>query len=117
VFDPQDELSLSDLRARAEAEEASIVVYNDTDIAGLAGQTRDWLISRQVSVTAVGNTQTPSNTVTIIRDYTGKIWTARYLAALMGLPPERVQPGADGATTEDVMVVAGPDVQALLNGQ
>ena len=117
VFDPQDELSLSDLRARAEAEEASVVVYNDTDIAGLAGQTRDWLISRQVSVTAVGNTPAPSNTFTIIRDYTGKIWTARYLAALMGLPPERVQPGADGATTEDVMVVVGPDVQTLLNGQ
>lgn len=117
VFDPQDELSLSDLRARAEAEQASVVVYNNTDIAGLAGQTRDWLISRQVSVTAVGNTPAPSNTFTIIRDYTGKIWTARYLAALMGLPPERVQPGADGATTEDVMVVVGPDVQTLLNGQ
>lgn len=83
----------------------------------MAGQTRDWLISRQVSVTAVGNTPAPSNTFTIIRDYTGKIWTARYLAALMGLPPERVQPGADGATTEDVMVVVGPDVQTLLNGQ
>ncbi|MCL4246678.1 MAG: LCP family protein [Anaerolineae bacterium] len=116
VFNPQGDLSLSDLRARAEAENAEIVVFNNTDVAGLAGQTRDWLTSRGVPVANVGNTATPNSAPTVVRDYGGKVWTARYLAALLGLPPDRVQPGADGATTADVMVVAGPDIQSLLAG-
>lgn len=117
VFSPPENLTLADLRERAEAENASIVVYNNTDISGLAGQTREWLASRGVAVEAVGNIPEPTGTTTIIRDYTGKVWTARYLAALFGLPPEAIQPGADGLTTADVMVVAGPDIQTLLSGQ
>lgn len=117
VFNPQTDLSLSDLRTRAEAENASIVVFNNTDIAGLAGQTRDWLTSRGVTVSALGNSAQTDGSPTVIRDYTGQVWTARYLAALLGLPPERVQLGADGATTADVMVVAGPDIVPLLGGQ
>jgi LCP family protein required for cell wall assembly len=117
IFNPQGDLSLADLRARAEAENAQIVVYNNTETQGLAGQTRDWLASRGVSISAVGNIAQPTNGQTLVRDYTGRIWTARYLAALLGLPPERVQPGADGATTADVMVVVGSDIQTLLAGQ
>lgn len=114
VFNAQTDISLSDLRARAEAENAAIVVYNNTDIPGLAGQTRDWLLSQQVTVQNVGNIPTPNNRPTYIRDYTGKLWTARYLAALLGLPADAIEPGADGLTTADVMVVVGPDIQALL---
>ncbi len=117
VFEPQQELSLSELRERAEAENATIAVFNNTSITGLAGQTRDWLASRQVSVDSVGNTAAPDDAPTTVRMYTDKIWTARYLAALMGLPPERVQPGADGLTTDDVAVVVGTDIQPLLAGQ
>ena len=104
-----------ELRARAEGENAEIVVFNNTDTQGLAGQTRDWLASRGVSITNVGNVATPSNTPTLIRDYTGRVWTARYLAALLGLPPDRVQPGADGTTTADVMVVVGSDIDQVLS--
>lgn len=117
VFNPVGDLSLSELRARAEAENAEIVVFNNTETQGLAGLTRDWLTSQGVAIVNVGNVQQPTNTPTLIRDYTGKIWTARYLAALMGLSPDRVQPGADGATTADVMVVAGSDIQPLLSGE
>lgn len=116
VFNPQPNLTLADLRARAEAESASIVVYNNTDISGLAGQTREFLQSRDVAVVNVGNVPTPTNVDTIIRDYTGNPWTARYLAALLGLPLDRIQPGGDGLTSEDVMVVVGPDIQPLLSG-
>lgn len=117
VFYPEENLTLSDLRSRAEAENASIVVFNNTDVAGLAGQTRDWLSSQGVSVAEVGNTPTATNEGTTIRVYTGKLWTGKYLAALMGLPPERVEPGADGLTDNDVAVVVGPDIQPLLSGQ
>jgi len=115
LFNPEDDLSLSDLRTRAESEGASIVVFNNTDVAGLAGQTRDWLSGRGVTIANVGNTQTPTNANTVIQVYTGKIWTARYLAALMGLPAERVQPGADGLTAEDIAIVIGPDIQPILS--
>jgi hypothetical protein len=117
VFNPVGDLSISELRARAEAENAEIVVFNNTDTQGLAGLTRDWLVSQGVAIVNVGNVQQPTNTPTLIRDYTGRIWTARYLAALMGLSPDRVQPGADGATTADVMVVVGSDIQPLLGGE
>jgi LCP family protein required for cell wall assembly len=115
IFNPQGDLDLGELRARAEGENADVVVFNNTDTQGLAGQTRDWLISRGVSVANIGNVAQPSNTPTLIRDYTGRVWTARYLAALLGLPPDRVQPGADGATTADVMVVVGSDIDSLLS--
>lgn len=114
LFNPEDDLSLSDLRTRAESEDASIVVFNNTDVVGLAGQTRDWLAGRGIDIANVGNTQTPSNVDTVIQVYTGKMWTARYLAAVMGLPAERVQPGADGLTTEDIAIVIGPDIQPIL---
>lgn len=117
VFNPQDDLTLADLKSRAEPENAGIVVYNDTEISGLAGQMRDWLAGEGVNIANVGNIPEPTNRrETIIRDYTGKIWTARYLAALLGLPPERVQPGGDGLTTEDIMIVVGEDIQSLLTG-
>lgn len=114
VYDPQTDLTLADLRIRAEAENASIVVYNNTDIAGLATQTSEWLASQQVKVTQVGNMPTPNNTSTVVRYYTPKEWTARYLAALLKLPLERIEPGSDGLTTADVMVVVGADIQTLL---
>jgi len=68
-----------------------------------------------VTVVNVGNTSAPDSAPTTIRMYTDKIWTARYLAALLGLPPERVQPGADGLTTEDVALVVGTDLQVTIS--
>jgi polyisoprenyl-teichoic acid--peptidoglycan teichoic acid transferase len=117
VFNPPRNLSLSELRERAEAENASIVVFNNTDVAGLAGLTSDWLTAKGVTITQVGNTPTATNADTVIHVYTGKTWTARYLAALLGLPPERIEPGADGLTTSDIAVIAGPDIQPVLEGQ
>ncbi|MBZ0300866.1 MAG: LCP family protein, partial [Anaerolineae bacterium] len=118
VFNPPDaDMSEADLRSRALAEDTTIAVFNDTDTAGLAGQTRDWLASKGITVDQVGNTAQPSNNQTVIRDYGGShIWTARYLAALMGLPSDRIQPGADGLIAEGVAVIAGTDVQPILAG-
>jgi LCP family protein required for cell wall assembly len=115
VFNPRVNVSLSELRERAAAENAEIVVYNNTDIPGLAGQTRDWLNGQGLSITSQpGNVPEPGNTPTVIRDYTGRLWTARYLAALLGLPADRIQPGNDGLTSADVMIVAGSDMPQIL---
>lgn len=119
TFNPQPDLSISELRDRALAENATVVVYNNTTTTGLASQTREWLNARGVSVPSQpGNIPEPSGTPTIVRYYTGKIWTARYLAALLGLEQDRVQMGAgDGLTSADVMVVAGPDITDLIAAQ
>ncbi len=117
VFNPPETVSLADLRQRAEAENASIVVFNNTDISGLAGLTRDWLSSRQITVSDLGNIPIPDSALTTVRDYTNKSWTARYLIQLLGLPADRLVPGTDGMTDADVMVVVGPDIQPLLNGE
>jgi LCP family protein required for cell wall assembly len=116
VFNPQEGLALADLRTRAEAEAATIAVFNNTDTAGLANNTRDWLASRGITIASVGNTADPNNANTVIHVYTTKTWTARYLAALMGLTEDRIQPGQDGLTTEDIAIIVGPDVQPLLSG-
>ena len=116
VFNPQEEVPEGDLRARALAENAAILVFNNTDVAGLAGQTRDWLVGRGLSVERVGNTPNPSNSPTVIRYYGGYEATARYLASLMNLSIDRVQPGADGLIAQGVAVIAGTDIQPLFSG-
>ncbi len=106
-------LSIAELRQRAEAENARIGVYNNTEIAGLASQTRDLLVIRQVTVTNLGNMPTPTGGATVIRNLNNKPYTARYLAALLNLPDDRIEAGAPNGT-DDVMVVVGADIQPML---
>lgn len=119
VFNPQPSRTIAELRTLAETENATIVVYNGSEIAGLASQTRDWLISQQVPRVnaSVNNIPVPDNGPTRIRNYTGKRRTAQYLAALLGIPEDRIETSSDGLTSNDIMVVAGQDIQPLLAGQ
>lgn len=117
TFNPQPELTLAELRDRAAAENASVAVFNNTDISGLASRTSEWLASKQVTASSVGNMPTPDNSPTVIRDYTGRQWTAKYLARLFNIPEDRIEAGRDGLTSADVMVVVGPDVQPLLSNE
>ena len=116
VFNPQSDMSLAELRDRAMAENATIVVYNNTDVTGLAAQTRDWLNAQGLNIASQpGNIPQPSNAPTTVRNYTASTWTSRYLAALLGLPQTRIEVGAgDGLTSADVMVVVGPDINDLI---
>ncbi len=114
LFNPEEEVPLADLRQRAMNENATIAVFNNTDVTGLAGQTRDWLASQGIDVATVGNVPTPTNSETVIQDYGVNTWTTRYLAEIMGLPPERIRPGADGLAANGVVIVIGQDVQRLL---
>lgn len=116
TFSPQGELTESDLRQRYESENASIVLYNNTDVAGLARTTQEWLLSQGVSVADVGNMPESNNNNTTIRMYTDKPYTARYLASLLGLSNDRIVRSSDGLTSADIMVVLGPDIQPLLTG-
>jgi LCP family protein required for cell wall assembly len=113
VFNPPENLPLADLRQRAEAEGATIAVFNNTEINGLAGQTRDWLASQGVRVETVGSVPEPTRSETYIQDYGVNLWTTRFLAQLMGLPADRVRPGADGLAANGVVILVGEDIQPL----
>lgn len=116
TFYPQADLTTADLRTRADNENATIRVFNGTNIAGLAGRTREWLLGRGVTVTDVGNAPDHNGGNTVIRDYGNNRWTALYLAELLGLSAERVQPGTDGLAANGIVLVVGPDIQPLLGG-
>jgi LCP family protein required for cell wall assembly len=107
---------LASLRELANAERARIVIFNGTQVSGLAGATRELLTSRGVTIADIGSQTPPQNQPTTIFNYGNKPSTARYLAALLNVPETRIQPGLDGATTADILVVVGTDIQPLLGG-
>ena len=100
-------------------ENAAIYVYNGTSVSGLAGNTREWLIGRGVTITDVGNDANHGGQASEIRIYAGNIQqyqaTAEYLANLLGIGVENIHPGADGLIAEGVMVIAGPDMPDRIN--
>lgn len=117
TFYPHIELSPAEIKARADADAAPIYVYNGTQIFGLAGATREWLIAKGVQVTGVGNDTRSDLEQTEIRNYGGRhLWTARYIAGLMGLPDERIARAGDGLIAEGVMVALGADAPAIIEG-
>ncbi len=111
---------IADLRARAETENASIIVLNNTTTSGLASQTRDWLRGKGLNNLDVGDTQDKTGGNTVIRVYGNAVSTAKYLAELMGLPADRIESTPDPAgnpTGADIAIVIGPDVQGIIAGQ
>lgn len=114
IFYPEIDVTTADLQARAEAENAAIRVFNGTDIAGLAGRTQEWLIGRGVTIADVGNDTDHGSRPTVIRNYSGGRDTALWLADVLGLPPERIEPGTDGLAADGVIIVVGPDIQEIL---
>ena len=117
TFYPNIQLTPAEIKARAEAEAAQIYVYNGTQIFGLAGETREWLIAKGLQVTGVGNDRTKDLQQTEIRNYGGRyIWTARYIAQLLNLPDERIVRAGDGLIAEGVMVALGEDGPAIIEG-
>lgn len=116
TFNPRPSATIAELRESSLGEGAQIYVYNNTNVAGLAGKTQEWLLGRQVTITGTGNIPEPTNTLTTIRVYGSYNYTARYLARLLGIPDERIEPGRDGLIQSGVMVVVGEDLQGLLTG-
>ncbi len=120
TFDPEPNLTIADLRARAEQENATISVLNNTNVAGLAGRTQEWLTSQGVRVASVGNPPEIEDSVsTIILDYTGNTYTVRLLAEVMGLPQSamRVGAGTNIQSSADVVILLGQDTVGIIGGE
>jgi len=116
TFYPQTQLTLAEMKARAEAENPLVYVYNGTNVIGLAGDTRDWLVAKGVRVDDIGNDVTRWRARTEIHEYGRFHWTAKYLAALMGLPEDRILRSGDGRIAEGVLIALGEDALEIISG-
>ncbi|GAB5492851.1 MAG: hypothetical protein Phog2KO_30660 [Phototrophicaceae bacterium] len=116
TFYPSAAISAGDYRALAEQENVTVRVYNNTTIAGLAGNTREFLIGQGISIDQVGNMPTPDNTLTTIYYYNTGRNTALYLASVLGLPSDRVERGREGLAVDGVIVAAGTDMPTIVSG-
>jgi LCP family protein required for cell wall assembly len=116
TFYPQTQLSLAEMRGRADEENALIYVYNGTRVVGLAGNTREWLVSKGVRVDDIDNDVTNARALTEIREYGRYNWTGRYLAQLMGLSEDRIVRGGDGRIAQGVLIALGEDALEIIGG-
>lgn len=116
TFYPQTQLTLAEIRARAEAEAAPVFVYNGTGVAGLARNTREWLLAQGVGVNGINNEVSRHRQQTEIRQYGRYNWTAQYIAKLMGLPEDRIKRSADGVIADGVLVALGADAVGIIGG-
>jgi len=100
-----------DPAARLAAEAATIKVMNGTTTTGLAGHTSEFLQQQGLQVAHTGNADRSDYTDSLIIVYTGKNYTAEYLANLLGLPPTAVVHGADPNAAYDISIIIGADYQ------
>ena len=96
-------------QSAAVAEKASITVLNGTRQEGIATSTGDRLTAQGLNVISVGNADRFDYANTIIYNYTGKTSTARYIAALLGIPETAITAAQSPSGLYDVEVVLGAD--------
>lgn len=100
-----------DSAALLASEAATIVVLNGTTTAGLAGRTSDYLQQHEIQVLLTENADRSDYSTTLIVVYTGKNYTADYLADLLGLPRTAIRPEDDPGVGYDIAIILGADYQ------
>jgi len=100
-----------DPAARLKAEAATVEVLNGTTAAGLAALTADHLRQQGLQVERADNADRSDYAESLIIVYTGKTYTAEYIAHLLGFPLTAVVHGADPAAEYDISVIVGADYQ------
>ena len=116
TFYAQSQLTPAEMKARADEENPLVYIFNGTNIVGLAGDTRDWLVSKGIRVDDIGNDATNGRAQTEIREYGRYHWTAKVLAEVMGLPEDRITRGGDGRIAQGVVVALGRDAVEIIGG-
>ncbi|MEA3350594.1 MAG: LCP family protein [Chloroflexota bacterium] len=86
----------------------AVAVHNGTLIAGLAGETADYLKNNAFTVTDVGNTERLYAYTTII-DYTGNSQTIVTLAELLSVAKSKIYSSYDPDSQVDILVILGND--------
>jgi len=90
------------------AEAARISVQNGTGTEGMASRTAEWLRGQNMNVVDESNADELYDATTIFI-YSGKPYTVRYLASVMGLENPRVYNRYDPNAQYDIAVVVGAD--------
>jgi LCP family protein required for cell wall assembly len=112
IFSPEASISpaLLDLTPAElmQAEGASVAIYNGTLTNGLAGDTRDYLVSLGVNI-PIADTATELQTYTKIIDHTGNPYTMKFLIELMGIQKNRIFYEYDPDSAVDIEIILGSD--------
>lgn len=99
---------LTRLYEQVDAEEAAVAIYNGTQTFGLAGDTKTWLESKNMTIAAVGNDGTATNTTSRIIQYGDFPATVDLLIELLEIPPLNVERGTVPPEPGiDVLVILG----------
>jgi polyisoprenyl-teichoic acid--peptidoglycan teichoic acid transferase len=91
------------------SEAAKVQVLNGAGVQGLAQSTADWLKTQGITVTSVGTADRTDYATTVIVDYSGKAYTARWLAKTFNVPEANILSSSDAGSAIDLKVILGQD--------
>jgi polyisoprenyl-teichoic acid--peptidoglycan teichoic acid transferase len=91
-----------------QAENASVSILNATRTAGLAAETTEFLLSRDINVTLTDNAQEESAN-TVIIDYTGNPYTIQFLVNLLNIQASNIYSRYDPNSEVDIAILLGED--------
>ena len=92
-------------------EGARIVVHNGSTVGNLAAQTGAFLKDRGFQVVEFGDAERFDYPNTIIVDFTGKEYTIQYLAQLLNISQDNIQPFTGSYSEIDIRLIIGADFQ------
>ena len=93
------------------AEGAKIIVHNGSTVGNLATRTSAFLKEQGLQVVEFGNAERFDYPTTIIVDYTGKEYTVQYLARLLNITENNIQPFTGSYSEIDIRLIIGADFQ------
>ena len=97
-----------DAKTLADAENAKIAVLNGSGTGGIAAKTSDYLKGLGLNVTKEGNADRFYQQTTIVL-YSGKPYTAAYLASMMNVPNARILNQFSPDANSDIAIILGQD--------
>jgi len=103
------QLSVPNAEELLASESARVEVLNGTATPGLAASAADYLRGKGLNVISVGNAERSDFGSTVIYDYTGKPYTAKWLADTFHVSSANIIAGNDPNSAVDVRVIIGAD--------
>jgi LCP family protein required for cell wall assembly len=98
-------------KARLAEEGAKIIVHNGSTAGNVAAKTSAFLQEHGLQVVEFGNAERFDYDTTLIVDYTGKEYTIQYLAHLLDIPQNNIQPFTGSYSEIDILLIIGADFQ------
>jgi len=93
------------------AEGARIIVHNGSTTGNLAASTSAFLKERGLQIVEFGNAERFDYPNTMIVDFTGKEYTVQYLARLLNISEDNIQPFTGSHSEIDIRLIIGADFQ------